>query len=250
MRLIADHAKSITFASVVTVAAAVGLVSTVEASTEASGARPVLLGRHNHARAVTAIARDNTGPVLRLRTKNTASAPLTVNGLGRVRRLNADRVDGKDARELQSRAHVFRAGTSGEVLDTGALWSLDIDPGAYTVAIRAIVNVEPNDQAVTAVSVICGVIDLDTFNTPNPNVYLADSAVQVPGQLPAAMSGASTVRIRPGVNPGAICVAPDATVQLFKPVVVSFTNLDRRLVTDATVVPMARQPLSRGLTPR
>jgi hypothetical protein len=250
MRLFASHAKSVAFASVLTLAAAVGAVTAFAGTTVASNGEPVRLGLHNHERAVTAIARDNAGPALRLRTKNPSSAPLTTNATGRVRHLNADRVDGKDARSLLTRASVFRAGASGDTLDTGALWSLDIGPGAYSVAIRAIVTVTPNDPTATAVSVICGVIDLDTFNTPNTRVYVADSAVQIPGQLPAAMSGASTVRIGRSVNPGVICIAPDSSVELFKPVVVSFTNIDHRVVNKATPVPLGRQQLSRGLLPR
>ena len=82
----------------------------------------------------------------------------------------------------------------------GALWSLDVEPGIYNVSMRAILNIEPDDPDATAASVICGVLDLNTFNTPNTRVYVADSAVQIPGGLPAAMSGAATIRIAFGIG--------------------------------------------------
>lgn len=148
-----------------------------------------------------------------------------------------------------SRATVFRAGSAGDVIDTGALWSFDLDPGTYTVSMRAIMNVTPNDPNATAASVICGVIDLETFNTPNTRVYVADSTVQLPGGLPAAMSGASTIRIGPNATPGAICISPDSSLELFKPVVFSFGNLDRRTISDADPVDIDQRQL-RSFTPR
>ncbi len=250
MRLTTQRAKSVTLFGAFALTVAIGLVTALAVSTTASNGRPVLAGARNHERNVTTLVRDNTGPALRLQTHNAASAPLTVNATGRVRHLNADRVDGRDARTLLTRASVFRAGRSGDVLDTGGLWALNVDPGVYTVSMRAILTATPNDPNATAVSVICGVIDLDTFNTPNTRVYLADSTVQIPDQLPAAMSGASTVRIRASENPGALCISPDASVQLFKPVVLNFTNVDRRTFTNAPAVPLAKRQLVQGLLPR
>ncbi|MFY9915456.1 MAG: hypothetical protein WAK18_12365 [Nocardioidaceae bacterium] len=178
------------------------------------------------------------------------SAPLTVNGTGRVKHLNADRVDGKDAAALTTHASVFRAGHTGDVFDSVSLWPLDIQPGLYNVSIQTILTATPNDPNAPGASLICGVIDLDTFNTPHTRVYLADSTVQIPGPLPAAMSASSTVRIWPSVHPGVICSAPDASVQLFKPVLVSFTNVDHRVVSDAAPIPVAKQSRLRGLVLR
>jgi hypothetical protein len=241
------RARAVAIGAVLTLAA--GLVVAGGFSSQATEGRPIVAGARNLESSVTTIARQGAGPALRLESSKLTSAPLTVNATGWVRNLNADRVDGRNASQLLSRATEFRAGSAGDVIDTGALWSFDLDPGTYTVSMRAIMNLAPNDPSATAASVICGVIDLETFNTPNTRVYVADSTVQLPGGLPAAMSGASTIRIGPNATPGAICISPDSSLQLFKPVVFSFGNLDRRVVSDADPVDIDQRQL-RSFTPR
>jgi hypothetical protein len=240
------RARAISIGAVLVLAA--GLVTAASFSSQAVEGRPLVAGARNLTSSVTTIARQGDGPALRLATSK-GSAPMTVNSTGWVRNLNADQLDGRNASQLQSRATEFRAGKAGQVIDNGALWSLDVKPGTYTVSMRAIMNLAPSDPNATAASVICGVLDLETFNTPNTRVYVVDSAVQLPNGLPAAMSGASTVRIGPDASPGGICISPDSDLQLFKPVIFSFGALDHRAVAKAEPVDINKQQL-RVFTPR
>jgi hypothetical protein len=56
-----------------------------------------LLGKSNTATKETALSRTTAGTALKVTTKSSTSAPLAVNGKGKVTNLNADAVDGKSA---------------------------------------------------------------------------------------------------------------------------------------------------------
>jgi hypothetical protein len=228
---------------------ATGLVTATAFSSQATEGSSLIAGARNVETSVTTIARSSAGPALRLQSGKRSSAPMTVNSTGWVRNLNVDRVDGRNAAQLLTRATEFRAGATGDELQPGALWSVDVEPGIYNVSMRAILNIEPDDPDATAASVICGVLDLNTFNTPNTRVYVADSAVQIPGGLPAAMSGAATIRIGPDAEPGGICITPNGTLQLFKPVIFSFGTLDHRGIDKADPVDIDQRQL-KTFTPR
>ncbi|KQY64182.1 hypothetical protein [Nocardioides sp. Root140] len=76
---------------------AVVLLTCADYTTFAATGRSLVLGKVNTADRQTVVARTTTGPVLRLTTRTRGSAPMIVNGTGRVTNLNADRIDGKDA---------------------------------------------------------------------------------------------------------------------------------------------------------
>lgn len=69
----------------------------------ATTGQALILGHTNSADAVTTINRSTHGPALQLDAKP-GSAPLAVNRSVRVAHLNADLVDGKNAKDLQTRA--------------------------------------------------------------------------------------------------------------------------------------------------
>jgi hypothetical protein len=64
-----------------------------------------ILGKGNSANNVTALTRTTYGSALKLTTKSSVSAPLTVNGKGKVTNLNADTVDGIDSSKLGTRLY-------------------------------------------------------------------------------------------------------------------------------------------------
>ena len=110
---------------------------------------------------------------------------------------------------------------------------------------RAIMNVTPSDPNATAVSVICGVIDLDTFNTPHSastwRTRPCRSRAACPRQCQAHRPSGSDRTSRPAVSAS----LPDSTLELFKSVNFSFSNLDQRSVTDATPVDINQRQLRR-----
>lgn len=68
-----------------------------------------LLGKSNSANAVTSLTRTTAGSALKLTTTSSSTAPLSVNGKGKVTNLNADQVDGISASTLQTSSIVFTA---------------------------------------------------------------------------------------------------------------------------------------------
>jgi hypothetical protein len=128
-----------TLASALVVAAAL-VICTDYVALAATG-NSLLLGRINHAGAVTTIDRTTNGPALRLTTNNAGAAPIVTNGHGRVANLNADRVDGKHAAAFAPKAHAPIA--AGSVTPDGLLtagWGIsgnDItwDTNHYVIAV-------------------------------------------------------------------------------------------------------------------
>ena len=57
----------------------------------------LVLGKRNAADKITTLKRTSAGSALNLKTTSSSTAPLTVNGTGKVVNLNADQVDGLDA---------------------------------------------------------------------------------------------------------------------------------------------------------
>ena len=90
-----------------------------------------LLGKSNSANAQTTLNRTTRGPVLNLHSKTGTSAPLVVNGRGRVANLNADKVDGYDSSVLRSRTYEFTGTFSGK---SGVVFTLPLPTGSYLVS--------------------------------------------------------------------------------------------------------------------
>jgi hypothetical protein len=67
------------------------LFAATDAITYAATGSSLVLGKINQANAVTTIQNTGTGNALRLLTKSTATAPLVVNGKGKVTNLYSDR---------------------------------------------------------------------------------------------------------------------------------------------------------------
>jgi hypothetical protein len=142
--------------------------------------------------------------------------------------------------------HTFIAGKRGQVIQSGqAIWTVPVNPGLYEVSFKAILNLTQQNPPQPG-EVICGAVDLATFNHNVPWIYTVDSA-DFFGQIPAAMSGAATVPVRPGARPGVLCISPSGRFQMLSPIVVTFTKVGSRQVSRATPITVAPKDL-RGIT--
>lgn len=218
---------------------AVVLVLGMDYATFANTGDSLILGHVNRATSTTRLVNVGDGPALRLKSTDAGSAALAVTNDNKVRRLNADELDGRTATQLASHATTFRGGTRGAVVTGGlALWDTAVPAGNYQVSFQAVV-LPSTGSASEPVPVVCGVVDALTLG-PRTRIYTADSTTYV-GNLPAAMSGAETVRIRPGQQPALICsTAGDmqgTDFTLFRPVTASFVKINSREVREAAVVP-------------
>jgi len=228
---------------IATVSATALLVVGFDYTTYAVTGSSLLLGRANHADAVTTLARQGEGPALSLKSAGQKSPSLRVSSSARVPRLNADLLDGMQASALAARAVSYRAGTRRDVVPGTGLWRVGVKPGSYQVSFKAFVIPDAVAQGST-IDVICGVADLNTIG-PNTRVYTADSATYS-NQFPTLMSGADTVRIRQGTQPGIVCVTSDnSAFTLFKPITASFTPVNHRTLKDAVPVPSQRGRANR-----
>jgi hypothetical protein len=225
---------------VATVCAAALVVVGLDYTTYAVTGDSLLLGRINHAGSTTTLVRHGGGVALSLQSRH-GSPSLRVSSSSRVRRLNADLLDGRSASELGTHAVSYRAGKRGDVVAGAGFWRVRVAPGDYQVSFKAFLV--PDAVAPGAsVDVICGVADLNTIG-PNTRVYTADSATYSNG-FPTLMSGADTVRIRKGADPGIVCTtSTSSNFTLFKAITASFTRVNSRTVQTATP---ATNPLPRS----
>jgi len=222
--------------AVAVLTAAALLVVGIDYVTFAASGDSLLLGRVNQADKLTVVKRSDPGPALRLRTVSAREAPLSVNGRGKVRHLNADRLDGKQATALATHAITFRAGRRNQTVSQAGLWSTPVKPGLYEISFDAMLW----DQSVQApANFICGVLDISTFGSENQTIYVASSAIYT-GAAPAAVSGSATVRVRDDVSPGAVCFPESGQFQFFKPLRITFTRINSRDVRVAEPLESAR----------
>jgi hypothetical protein len=238
--------RSKTAPAIAVLAAAALLVVGIDYATLATTGDSLILGKRNDSSHATTIERTDRGPALNLRTRSDADAPLSTNGTGRVRHLNADQVDGRDAKALETRALTYRAGKRNQTVSPAGLWSTPVKPGLYDVSFDAMLW-DLNAQG--PASFICGVLDLSTFETPNQVIYVAASASQTwqGGGPPAAVSGAATVEVKPGAQVGAVCFPETGSFSFFKPLNVTFTEVDgiKKRVAESAV-PVERGSLKRN----
>ena len=92
----------------------------------------LLLGKSNSANANTSITRTTSGSVLKLQSKYSSNAPLTVNGRGRVTNLNADKLDGYNSTSLRNRTYVFTSVFSNK---SNVAFKLPVTNGSYIVTV-------------------------------------------------------------------------------------------------------------------
>jgi hypothetical protein len=105
-----------------------------DAVTYAGTGDSLILGKFNKTGRTTHLKSTGTGPALSLHAKGKLPA-LAVDSKAKVLKLNADRVDGKNARSLQTRALVFTRSKGLVEADTvGIMRTSRIPRGTYLVS--------------------------------------------------------------------------------------------------------------------
>jgi hypothetical protein len=135
-------------------------------------------------------------------------------------------------------AVTYKLGQRADIFQFAAVWQLDVEPGLYNVSLRATMFLQPVDPEATAVSAICGVIDLNTFESGFTRIYFAETATQIASGPPAAVSGSSVVRVTPDMTPGVVCFIGAGSFQLYQPVTATFMSLGNRTYGESTEIPI------------
>ncbi|WP_370249087.1 hypothetical protein [Nocardioides sp.] len=165
------------------VGAAVALVAGVDAVSYAATGKPLLLGRANKAPATTTL----TAPGTPLSLKGAAARPpLKVNSSTKVRRLNADLLDGLDAAALRTTARVFTRSLTDV---TATTTTVPIAPGSYLVSYS-------HYFPVTTLGTTRGRCFL-VADTPSGTRYLAEQIGTDPQGGPIGVSGSALVTLEP-----------------------------------------------------
>lgn len=124
-----------------TIGAATVLVLAGNTVALATTGHSLILGQGNSADNITGVTRTTNGSALKLTTKSSASAPLTVNGKGKVTNLNADSVDGYDSTALRNRTYVFTSTFTDRSISA---FNLPVSPGSYLITVSTFFNDIPS----------------------------------------------------------------------------------------------------------
>ncbi len=111
------------------------LVGGANLAAYAANGRPLLLGKINKETRSATVKNTGAGPALKLKTRRSAP-PLAVNSSKKVTRLNADKLDGLNAKALQTHSRIYslppQAGVSDFAFDMG------LAPGVYQVSFSVV----------------------------------------------------------------------------------------------------------------
>ena len=122
-------------ASVTTIAAATILVGGANVAAYAASGHPLILGHANSAGTTTSLKNTGRGPALSLNSARSV-APLVVNSSTMVKHLNANKVGGLTASQLNPAITTYRLGSPGALLtsptDITKIYALTIKTGAST----------------------------------------------------------------------------------------------------------------------
>jgi hypothetical protein len=125
-------------ASVTTLAAAGILVGGANIATYAATGHALILGHSNAAGTTTALKNLGRGPALSLNSAKSAP-PLTVNSSKMVKHLNANKVGGETAGQLNPSLLTYRVGHAGSPLTTGQhLFKITSPSGPTEIGVNGI----------------------------------------------------------------------------------------------------------------
>jgi hypothetical protein len=105
--------------TVTTLAAATVLVGGADLASYAATGQPLVLGHSNSAGTTTSLKNLGRGPALSLNSSK-HSPPLVVNSSKLVKHLNADRLGGKSANQINPAVTEYRIGSTGSTLSNDA----------------------------------------------------------------------------------------------------------------------------------
>lgn len=147
-----------------TLAAAAVLVGGADLASYAATGQPLVLGHHNAAGATTSLKNTGRGPALSLNSARSVP-PLTVNSSKLVKHLNADRLDGLRADQVNPSTIEYRLGGENATLSAAQhLVLIKAPPGDQEVSMDGIWTSD-----VSTDSMICLIWD-QRFLTDNTNL--------------------------------------------------------------------------------
>ncbi|HWJ11131.1 MAG TPA: hypothetical protein VNS46_17260 [Nocardioides sp.] len=176
------------------------LVLAANTAAIAATGKGFLLGKSNSADRLTSLTRTTPGPVLAVKSKNSTAAPLVVNGKGRVTNLNADKVDGKDASVLGTRALVWTyVGNSPQ--QSGHTYTLaNVPAGTYFF----------NYEVWLGPGSYSGAGDLDCYLTRG-TVYGGEAGAPGNGTFGTGLTGSATMTLPATSNVSLVCRVSSGT---------------------------------------
>jgi hypothetical protein len=222
--------------------AAIVLVLGLDYVTFASTGDSLILGRFNASGTTTTVVNRGTGPVLRLKASGPHVPALAVNTTSKIQRLNADMVDGLDGSLLATRVVGFRAGARGQVEQGVVAWNLPLARGIFEANFT--VGIVPSTGSPGApVSVVCGIVDPRTIG-PTTRVYTANSTLYAGGNIPAFVSGATTLRVTKDSQLALVCTSESPQFTLYSPATASFASVTSRTTSTAQPLPLPQRAVA------
>lgn len=184
----------------------------------------------------TVIANGGRGPALVLRNRP-AFPPLTVSSSRKVARLNADRVDGQDAKQLEPDTLVTSIGTTSGPVPEAQL--IRLPPGTYEATLHTSLNSDA-DPGETR----CYLYPDTAFTSHHSYASVLGTAAPSETFMVISLSGLITVhRYDAGVV--AWCDVPGPGWQLLTPIQVAFRRIRTAPGPRATAAP----PVMRASRP-
>lgn len=113
--------------------AAVLLVGAANLGAYAATGSPLLIGKGNESPKTTTLATTGHGAVLSLKG-DPKKASLKVNGTGVVKKLNADQLDGKDSKALQTTSYSYRLSAPVPIVNSVQWTFPGVPAGRYLVS--------------------------------------------------------------------------------------------------------------------
>lgn len=221
------------------VALAVGivLVAALDWAASAATGRATILGRWNQADHVTTIKNTKSGPALDLRAAN--GPALKVNSDKRIYKLNADKLDGMSAGDLQANRNVtYQWSAAGH---TGGFSQVipDQQPGSYLVSFSIQMNQaegEPGNPNI----INCRIDQSTVVGVDTLKARLADTQLASIG-TPPTLNGSSPLVLSAGDKLTLICTMSRNgqvwTTPATQPITVNFLRVDGSTVVAGGAIP-------------
>ena len=208
--------------------AAVVLIGGANVAAYAANGKPLLLGRGNVETKPATVKNTGSGPALNLKTRP-GQPPLKVNRTKKVKKLNADLVDGANAADLESLVHVYDLSSVASAAAHQISFP-GLPPGRYLMNYTVITS---------GVSALCFTDNRDqglTYSTPGVGGFSVNSGAAVLDTT----NGADLLNCN-GIS-GNISIFSSETGGLSE---VSFTRVDTAQ-SGAPTVTRPTAPRSRG----
>jgi len=220
-------------------ALAVGIVllAALDWAAAAATGKSLVLGKWNEAGQTTTIKNVGSGPALDIRAKGPAIA---IHNANRIKNLNADKLDGKDAEDLAaSKQTVYVYGATSRV--GGFTQNLPAQPaGSYLVAYSA-QFVGAAGSLASPNTVTCHItVSSVSGTTATTKAVLAEAQV-ASVESPPAVSGVGTLGLVAGDQVALVCTMSRPNQQwstsTLQPIQVTFLHTDG---TDVVSAPLGR----------